>query len=143
MIHAKIRGWGGADLLTHTGFEFQNVCVYLVLDAPLCCPPSELSSFRDISLYAKICEYEDILLTAEKGTRSYYWKWMKKNGIRDYISDIITPQELENFKAIRLSEDGTLPWAEIGFFNNGLRIKAVHQFNLTVILEYIRLVNSD
>lgn len=117
--------------------------MYLVLDAPLCCPPSELSSFRDVTLYAKICEYEDILLTAEKGTRSYYWKWMKQNGIRDYITDIITPQESKNFKAIIISEDGTLPWSEIGFFNNGLRVKALHQFTLTTILEYIRLVNEE
>jgi hypothetical protein len=114
--------------------------VYLIVDAPLCSPPSELSSFRDISLYAKIYDYEDVLLVAEKGERSYYWDWMAKNGIRDYISDIITPRETLDLKYIRIKENSKLPWEKLVFYSNGFSIKALHQSTLIIILDYLKLV---
>jgi hypothetical protein len=130
-------------ILTQSMFISQAKLVYLILDASLSSPPSELSSFRDVTLYAKIFDYEDVLLLAEKETRSYYWSWMIRNGIRDYVSDMITPQEGKNLKAIRISEDDSLPWSELSFYNNGLSVKALHQFSLIMILEYLRLVRGD
>lgn len=68
----------------------------LIIEAPLCEPPSEVSCFRDVTLYGKIFIFEDILVKCDYGTRSMYWKWLKKHGAHDFISELICDHEREH-----------------------------------------------
>lgn len=67
----------------------------LIISASLCAPPSEISPFRDVTLYGKTFVFEDILLECEKGTRSFYWKWLKSHGAHDFISYLLIDTEKE------------------------------------------------
>jgi len=67
----------------------------LIISASLCAPPSEISPFRDVTLYGKTFVFEDILLECEKGTRSFYWKWLKSHGAHDFISYLLIDSEKE------------------------------------------------
>jgi len=68
----------------------------LIISAPLCEPPSEVSCFRDVTLYGKIFVFEDILVQCVSGTRSLYWKWLKQHGAHDFISQLIRDREKES-----------------------------------------------
>jgi hypothetical protein len=70
--------------------------VKLIIDSSLCEPPSEINSFRDITLYGKVYIFEDILLNCRVGTRTLYWNWLKQHGAHDFISYLITDLEQES-----------------------------------------------
>ena len=55
-----------------------------------------MSVFRDVTLYGKTFLFEDILVNCEAGTRSLYWKWLKKHGAHDFISELIREHEHES-----------------------------------------------
>jgi hypothetical protein len=68
----------------------------LIIESSLCAPPSEVSCFRDVTLYGKIFIFEDILVQCEDGTRSIYWRWLKKHGAHDFISQLLKEDEREH-----------------------------------------------
>ena len=68
----------------------------LIIDSFLCEPPSEVSCFRDVTLYGKTFIFEDVLLRCSSGTRSLYWNWLKKNGAHDFISYLLKENEEES-----------------------------------------------
>lgn len=68
----------------------------LIINSLFSEPPSEISCFRDVTLYSKTFVFEDILLKCEKGTRSFYWKWLKKHGAHDFISYLVLEEENES-----------------------------------------------
>ena len=65
----------------------------LLIEASLSEPPSEVSCFRDVTLYAKTFIFDDVLLVCESGTRSFYWEWLKRHGAHDYISYLAKAEE--------------------------------------------------
>jgi hypothetical protein len=65
----------------------------LMIDSCLCEPPSEISCFRDVTLYAKSFVFEDVLLKCPPGTRTMYWNWLKSYGAHDFIDYLITSSE--------------------------------------------------
>ncbi len=67
----------------------------LIINAELCEPPSEISCFRDVTLYGKIFIFEDVLVQCPLGTRSIYWKWLKIHGAHDFVSQLIKETEIE------------------------------------------------
>ena len=67
----------------------------LIIDSVFTEPPSEISCFRDVTLYGKTYLFEDVLLRCRKGTRSLYWNWLKQNGAHDFISYLLRDDELE------------------------------------------------
>ena len=68
----------------------------LIIESSLTEPPSSISCFRDVTLYGKTFVFEDILVVCKKGTRSIYWKWLKKHGAHDFISYLLRDDETEN-----------------------------------------------
>ena len=66
----------------------------LIIEAHLSEPPSSISCFRDVTLYAKTFVFEDILLRCPPGTRSLYWNWLKSRGAHDFISYLIKESEI-------------------------------------------------
>ena len=67
----------------------------LIIEAPLSEPPSEISCFRDVTLYGKTFVFDDILLLCKRGTRTVYWNWLKRNGAHDFISYLLPDDEFE------------------------------------------------
>ena len=88
----------------------------LIIDSYLCEPPSEISCFRDVTLYGKTFIFEDVLLKCEKGTRSSYWKWLKRHGAHDFISQLIIDNEREHGFSIT-KRGGNLNIDRIDVFN--------------------------
>ena len=72
-----------------------TIDVQLIIESFLTEPPSEISCFRDVTLYAKTYIFEDVLLLCPLGTRGVYWNWIKKHGAHDFISQLITEYEKE------------------------------------------------
>ena len=73
----------------------------LIIDSSLSEPPSEISCFRDVTLFGKVFIFEDVLLECPKGTRSMYWNWLKKHGAHDFISQLIKQGEVESGFCLR------------------------------------------
>tara|TARA_Y100000310_G_scaffold328729_1_gene397322 strand:- start:252 stop:563 length:312 start_codon:yes stop_codon:yes gene_type:complete len=96
----------------------------LIIAASLCEPPSEATSFRDVTLYGKTFVFEDILLECEVGTRSFYWKWLKSRGAHDFISYLLKSSERES--GFKLASRG-----------GNLNVPSITPFNLDFILEVI------
>ncbi|MDA1237339.1 MAG: hypothetical protein ACJAT2_003812 [Bacteriovoracaceae bacterium] len=101
----------------------------LIIDSSLCEPPSEISCFRDVTLYGKVFIFDDILLKCETGTRSIYWKWLKAHGAHDFISELIHGHE-----------------KEYGFTMGGkksnLKIDRIDAFNLNFIISSINCLRK-
>ena len=101
----------------------------LIIDSGLCEPPSEVSCFRDVTLYGKIFIFEDILLRCREGTRSLYWNWLKSHGAHDFVSALILDNEVENgFKISPASGD--------------LRVDRINAFNLNLIISRIKSLKN-
>ncbi len=73
----------------------------LIIDSSLSEPPSEISCFRDVTLFGKVFIFEDVLLECPKGTRSMYWNWLKKHGAHDFISQLVKQGEVESGFCLR------------------------------------------
>lgn len=78
----------------------------LIIDAELTNPPTEISVFRDITLYSKTFLNYDILLECDAGDRDIYYYWLKKRGAFDFIDDFVSIGE-ESGITIR-SSNGTI-----------------------------------
>lgn len=74
----------------------------LIIDADLTNPPSEISVFRDITLYSKVFLNLDVLLECESEYKDIYYYWLKNRGAFDYVDDFVTLEE-ENGVTIRSS----------------------------------------
>jgi len=64
--------------------------VNVIIDADLTNPPSEISVFRDITLYSKLFLEHDILLECEREDKDLYWYWLKNRGAFDFIDDFVS-----------------------------------------------------
>ena len=101
----------------------------LIIDAGLSEPPSSISCFRDVTLWAKF-KYDDILLCAEDGTREFYNKWLKKHGAMDFISYIMLPSEHEN--GFWIIQEGSSITPSVGIV-----VKHINAHNLQTIYSRI------
>ena len=65
----------------------------LIIDAELTEPPSEVSVFRDVTLYSKVFLSMYVLLECDQDMKDLYWYWLKKRGAYDFVDAILTPGE--------------------------------------------------
>jgi hypothetical protein len=97
----------------------------LIIDSSLCAPPSDVSVFRDVTLYGKIFIFDDVLVQCERGTRSCYWDWLKSFGAHDIVSYMICDNEKEH--GFKLSpQKGNLNVDSINAFNLNFIIAALN-----------------
>ena len=61
----------------------------IIIDAELSDPPSSRTCFRDTTLYASIFVDADVLVECSPHTIDFYWKWLKRGGAMDFVSQII------------------------------------------------------
>ena len=91
----------------------------LLIDSELTEPPSSVTLFRDITLYAAVFKRMDIILEAEPMMKDYYYKWLKQHGAFDFIEDILD-YEREQGKTIRYKfggHTGNVSVRSIGYHN--------------------------
>ncbi len=69
----------------------------LIIDADLTNPPSEISVFRDITLYSKVFLDYNILLECEQDDKDLYYYWLKNRGAFDFIDDFILYNQEKGF----------------------------------------------
>lgn len=56
-------------------------------------PPTESLAIRGLCLYANFFQKKrQVLLETEKDNTDLYYKWVKHNGLWDFIEDIIHPE---------------------------------------------------
>tara|TARA_R100001377_G_C3189259_1_gene109890 strand:- start:1327 stop:1641 length:315 start_codon:yes stop_codon:yes gene_type:complete len=56
-------------------------------------PPTESLAIRGLCLYANFFQKKrQILLETEKNNTDLYYKWVKHNGLWDFIEDIVHPE---------------------------------------------------
>ena len=56
-------------------------------------PPSESLAIRGLCLYLNIFqEKREILLETERENTDMYYRWVKNNGLWDFIEDIVHPE---------------------------------------------------
>jgi len=101
----------------------------LIIDSDLCEPPSEVTCFRDVTLYGKIFIFEDVLLRCRTGTRSLYWNWLKAHGAHDFVSALILDHEVESGFKISPSR-------------GNMSIDRINAFNLNLIISRIRSLET-
>ncbi len=102
----------------------------LIINSSLSEPPSEISCFRDVTMYSKILNFDGILLSCKKGTRSLYWNWLKAHGAHDYISYILKEEE---------KEDGVIMHPEFG----NIIVDRINSNNLNLILSRLKLISHN
>ena len=88
----------------------------LIIECALTEPPSNISCFRDVTLYGKTFVFEDILIICKKGTRSIYWEWLKRHGAHDFVSDLLRYDEEVNGFLLH-TKKGNLVTDKIDHFN--------------------------
>jgi len=110
---------------------YQDIFVNLIIDGNLCEPPSSVSCFRDITFWAKIFSYEDVILCCDIGTRVFYRNWLRRNGAYDFISYIMYPEEGEDGVWL-VQRDGRLR-------NRGVPIDKISAENYWNVIDFITL----
>lgn len=89
----------------------------LIIESCLSEPPSEISCFRDITLYAKLFIFEDVLVECPPGTRALYWNWLKSYGAHDFISQMIIQGEKQSGYKIKTTRDANYITDRIDYAN--------------------------
>ena len=78
-----------------------NVRVYIympiIIEAALSEPPSCVTCFRDVTLYASCLINRNVLLECSPDSQDIYWRWLKRHGAFDFIEDIIPPFSERDF----------------------------------------------
>lgn len=62
----------------------------LVIDGNLSYVPSEISCFRDITLYSTIWGEFDVLVEIDREYRDHVWYHLKSHGAYDYVEAIVS-----------------------------------------------------
>lgn len=65
----------------------------VIYDSMLTEPPSSIHCFRDVTLYSSVFLEANNLIKCPKGTKSMYWKWIKRYGAHDFIDELLIDEE--------------------------------------------------
>jgi hypothetical protein len=100
----------------------------LKIESCLTEPPSEISCFRDVTLYARTWIFEDVLLVCPPGTRSIYWDWLRSHGAHDFVSALIRADEKEPGYSIGTTPGSNIVTDRIACYNLSEIISLLQQF---------------
>ena len=65
----------------------------LIIDASLSEPPSEVSVFRDVTLYSNVFLNYNILIECDTDMKDLYYYWLKNRGAFDFVDDFVVYDE--------------------------------------------------
>ena len=77
----------------------------LLIDGKLTLPPSEVSCFRDVTLYGSVFGKFNILIDPRQIQKDMVWMWLKQNGAHDFVDYILSSKDFET--GIKLSSRKT------------------------------------
>lgn len=67
----------------------------LIIRGELTEPPTWFPAYRELTMKLKGSVVAVILIESERNLRDLYWRWTGRNGGRDYVTDLIFPDEYE------------------------------------------------
>jgi hypothetical protein len=70
----------------------------VLIEAGLSEPPSSVSCFRDLTLYATIFLGADVLVECRQQNKDIYWRWLKSEFAMDFVKDILSYEEEAGIK---------------------------------------------
>lgn len=78
--------------------------MYFLIKDSLINPPTSIICFRDLTfwIHYDYRSISDILIESEKQNIDFYWKYLKKFGAMDFITDFVQP---ETEVGLRLAEE--------------------------------------
>jgi len=86
----------------------------LIIRGELTEPPTWFPSFRELTMRLKGTAVTVILIESEREFRDLYWKWTGRNGGRDFVNDLIFPDEYEPGIKLDLQVDRLHPTVTAG-----------------------------
>lgn len=92
-------------------------------------PPSSVHCFRDVTLYAKVFLNFNNILQCPRGTRSMYWKWIKKYGAHDFVEDLILEEENQSGLLVSQS-NANIQIDSINELNYGFLINTLKRYKI-------------
>ena len=101
----------------------------LIINGNLVFPPSEVSCFRDITLYTHIYTDFPVLVQIEPQHVDTCYKYLIRTGSFDYVQDIITPSQETG---VLLSDDAPCD----------IKVYKIWAGNLSTIVNRIRLISN-
>lgn len=99
-------GFSGEDLEPNGFKPFRQT---LIIRGELTEPPTWFPSFRELTMRLKGTAVTVILIESEREFRDLYWKWTGRNGGRDFVNDLIFPDEYEPGIKLDLQADRLHP----------------------------------
>jgi len=63
----------------------------LIVDGHLIFPPTEVSCFRDVTLYAQVFRSLDVVVQVEPHWVDTCYHYLKSRGALDYVEDFVSP----------------------------------------------------
>lgn len=61
----------------------------LLISGELSAPPSEVSAFRTLTLYATIFKHMDCLVEVQKEEIDYYYNWLRNKYAMDFVRQFV------------------------------------------------------
>jgi len=70
----------------------------LLISSELTAPPSEVSAFRTLTLYATTFKQLDCLVEVDKNEIDFYYKWLKDRYALDFVKQFVYIGETTGFR---------------------------------------------
>ena len=70
----------------------------LLISSELTAPPSEVSAFRSLTLYATTFKQLDCLVEVQKDELDFYYKWLKDKYALDFVKEFVYIGETTGFR---------------------------------------------
>ena len=70
----------------------------LLISGELTAPPSEVSAFRTLTLYATVFKKLDCLIEVQDGEVDFYYRWLKEKYAMDFVREFVTVGEASGFR---------------------------------------------
>lgn len=70
----------------------------LLISGELTAPPSEVSAFRTLTLYATVIKKLDCLVEVKPDEIDFYYRWLKDKYAMDFVKEFVTIGEASGFR---------------------------------------------
>jgi len=101
----------------------------VIIEAQLSEPPSSISCFRDVTLYAACFAKVNVILECPSEQKDIYYRWLKNNGAYDFVDEIVSLGEEFGYR--------------IGTNKANCNISRITYENLNLIINKIKKLGRD
>lgn len=82
----------------YTSFTKIFIIMNLLISGELTAPPSEVSAFRSLTLYATVFKHLDCLVEVPREEIDFYHRWLKDKYAYDFVKEIVYIGETSGFR---------------------------------------------